>query len=174
MSQIEGIARSVAWGAGFAVLGLSTGCAVDGILGRRMSTVSKDPTVKVLSQLVIGLAVLSEAIAVIMPADVVAPLSDGMMFYWFFESQPILKANVARMLHGWSSMLFPGVAPVVPTSPPAPVSPPPAPSATQPEALQVDPSKATAPPAPLPQPVNSLVSGFYDPMNPGRPFAGAF
>lgn len=169
MSQIEGIARSVAWGAGFAALGMGTGVLVDGILGRRLSTVTKDCTVKVFSQLVIGLAVLSEAIAIIMPADVVAPLSDGMMFYWFFESQPVLKGNVSRMLHSWSSLLFPGVPPV-PAASISPASPPMADAASQPASIQVSPtSKASAP-----SDLGAILAGFVDPMNPGRPYAGAF
>ena len=184
MSQIEGIARSVAWGAGFAALGMGTGVLVDGILGRRLSTVTKDCTVKVFSQLVIGLAVLSEAIAIIMPADVVAPLSDGMMFYWFFESQPVLKGNVSRMLHSWSSLLFPGVPPVPaasisPASPPmpaasiSPASPPMADAASQPASIQVSPvSKASAPVQQ--SDLGAILAGFVDPMNPGRPYAGAF
>lgn len=172
MSQIEGIARSVAWGAGFAALGLTAGCVVDGILGRRLAGVSKDPTVKVFSQLVIGLAVLSEAIAVIMPADVVAPLSDGMMFYWFFEAQPVLKANVGRMLHSWSSNLFPGAAPVQP--PMATTSPAqaPAPSQSTTQVVVSDGAKIAVPP-PVDS-INSLLAGFHDPLNPGRTLASAF
>ena len=161
MSQLEGIARSVAWAAGFAALGLGAGVLVDGILGPRLHTVSKNAGVKAFIQLGVGLGVLAELIAVVIPAETVSPISDGLMFYWFFQSQPHLAANMKALRTQISKSLFPSPAsPVVPgdvTSQPPVVSP----------------QGATKPPSDADM-LRDLMRDMVDPLDCTRPPAGYY
>jgi hypothetical protein len=131
MSQIEGIAKTVAWSTGFALLGLTAGTLVDGILGDRVFSMSKQPLIRGLTQFVIGVAVLAETVAVVIPADTVAPVSDGLMFYWFMESQPHLRESFAGVSNQIKLSLFGSgrAAKLAPSTPkpdcPTPSCPPP-------------------------------------------------
>lgn len=160
MSQLEGIARSVAWACGFAALGVGAGVLVDGILGKRLNTISKSCGVKAFVQLAVGLGVLAEAIAVVIPAETVAPISDGLMFYWFFQSQPHLAANMKDLQTLLSHSLFPQgpshVTPPVPGDTVAPVSRDG--SATKPR------SEADE--------LRAMINDYVDPFDPSRPAAG--
>jgi len=159
MSQLEGIARSVAWACGFAALGVGAGVLVDGILGKRLNTISKSCGVKAFVQLAVGLGVLAEAIAVVIPAETVAPISDGLMFYWFFQSQPHLAKNMKDLQTLLSHSLFPQgpshVTPPVPGDDPAP-------SGTR---------DGTKPRSEADE-LRAMINDYVDPFDPSRPAAG--
>jgi hypothetical protein len=162
MSQLEGIARSIAWACGFTALGLTAGVLVDGVLGQRLSTISKNPGVKAFVQLAIGLGVLAEAVAVIIPAETIAPISDGLMFYWFFQGQPHLSENMKALRLQISKSLFPQPSSVVPGGglPPA-------------DAPVVSPQGATKPPSDADK-LRDIMAGMVDPFDPTRPPAGYY
>ncbi len=177
MSQLESIARTVAWGVGFAGLGLASGVLIDGIFGSRLKSLDQ-PLMKGFAQLAVGLALLSEVIAIVIPADTVAPLSDGLMFYWFFEAQPHMRHNLSAACAAFSKFLFGQKsvkpAPFVSSTPPsdsasvdgsvAPPPPVPAPS-----------SESSAPPPSVSRLMGAGGPGMWtNPFDPTRPLAKPF
>lgn len=119
-SQAQSILSSVAWGLGFSVLGGTLGVLTDGILGPRLISGMKLPLLGFVTQLAIGLAVLCETIAIIMPAATEAPLGDGLMFFWFCSLQPTLLMNAVSAAATLRTSLFgsPAAAQVGATPPP--------------------------------------------------------
>lgn len=106
MSQLESIFRTVAWAAGYTALGLTVGTFIDGIVGNRISSLTKFPLISGFGQFVIGAALLSEIVIVVVPEGTVSPVGDGLLFYWFFEAQPIMRENLASAALMFRSMLF--------------------------------------------------------------------
>lgn len=104
-SQLDLVLKTTVWGIGFTIAGCVAGTLSDGIIGSRLGMKSA-PLLAGLSQLTIGIALLSELIAMVMPPDTVAPLSDGLMFYWFMEAQPTLKENMKKGLAALRSRIF--------------------------------------------------------------------
>lgn len=130
MSQLQGILATVGWGVGFSVSGLVLGVAIDGIFGHRLAESHIHPLIRGVAQLAAGIAILSELIAVVIPAETVAPLSDGILFYWFFEAQPRMRHNLSDACERISRQLFPPKMDKLVPSTPASNPPAPAPAPT--------------------------------------------
>lgn len=98
--------QTVLWATGFAAVGVVAGTLTDAVLGSRLLTMTKSPLVAATAQFVIGVSLLGEAIALVMPPDSVAPLSDGLLFYWFMESQPQMRANIKQVAQQLAAYLL--------------------------------------------------------------------
>lgn len=90
--------RSVAWATLVSATGLTVGTVVDGIVGSRLDVYwPHQSLLKSVIQFGVGVAVLGEGVAFLVPSDAASPISDGLMFYWFIWSQPRLQANVSKV-----------------------------------------------------------------------------
>ena len=90
--------RSVAWATLVSATGLTVGTVVDGIVGSRLDVYwPQQSLLKSVIQFGVGVAVLGEGVAFLVPSDAASPISDGLMFYWFIWSQPRLQANVSKV-----------------------------------------------------------------------------
>ncbi len=88
--------RSVAWATLVSATGLTVGTVVDGIVGSRLDAYwPHQPLLKSVVQFGVGVAVLGECVAFLVPSDAASPISDGLMFYWFIWSQPRMQKNVS-------------------------------------------------------------------------------
>jgi hypothetical protein len=107
MARLGDIAHTVGWAAFSSALGFVTGGLVDSLLGSRLDHAmsDKNDVVNVLIQFSAGVAILGEILALIVPKDAQSPISDGLMFYWFFESQPRLQKNVRHIEEQFNGML---------------------------------------------------------------------
>lgn len=88
--------RSIAWATLVSSAGLTVGTVVDGIVGSRLDAYwPQQHVLKSVVQFGVGVGVLGEVVAFLVPSDAASPISDGLMFYWFIWSQPRLQKNVS-------------------------------------------------------------------------------
>lgn len=119
--------RSVAWATLVSATGLTVGTVVDGIVGSRLDVYwPHQPLLKSVVQFGVGVAVLGEGVAFLVPSNASSPISDGLMFYWFIWCQPRLQKNVSLVTERLRHMIASAVlehrkdASLVPATPVAP------------------------------------------------------
>lgn len=125
-SVVELMLRETAWACAFTALGMTAGVVVDTVVGGMLKRRNVSPLVAGAIQFALGIALLSNFIHSVIPADVNNPLSDGLLFYWFIESQPCMRRNLAHVLEVLHHTLE-GLGKASGTAPPP--APPPSPKA---------------------------------------------
>ena len=90
--------RSVAWATLVSGTGIIVGTVVDGIVGSRLDAYwPHQALLRSVVQFGVGVAVLGEGVAFLVPSNAASPISDGLMFYWFIWAQPRLQKNVGMI-----------------------------------------------------------------------------
>lgn len=106
VSAGEQTVKVVAWATFFSASGLVVGSLVDNIVGAAIEKQTDSSVIRALVQFGVGIAVLGSAVDFVVPLGVQSPISDGLMFYWFLQSQPRLNKDVACILCQLRNKIF--------------------------------------------------------------------
>lgn len=170
-AKLNQILSGTSWILGLSAMGAITGRVNSQLVGRFLEKHVSSSGVLVAGELAFGAIALREIASLVIPADAALPVSDSIMWVFFFAASPTLQKHLQLSLQGLDAML-PGKhkpkhqnpAPPVPKpSPSAPVTS--AASAGLPPGVEQQAAAAQEAIADYAQDMNSLIGAGYGPLS---------